>query len=212
MWYFKIWLVIFEWMIVDKAVHAFSISLNIRNLVRSSILKQQTSTNEISILEQFDFSSEFNRWRFLKDFLDEEESIEGRHVNHLLYVVLKSFYDNPRPLKLTDGATNPSPILSLEQRSILEKDLFQMKHGVNTIEVFADESMGGNEDILKLLEVFQPSETEDEDAFKSAWDLVVLMYGVEATKQAQQNRDINFNVRSFVVRLLLHYDFLVAGI
>lgn len=171
-----------------------------------------TSFAESSVLESFELSSEFGRWRFLKDLLEEDESIEGFHVNHLLYTVLKSFYDNPRPLKLEDGKTNPSPTLTPEQRDLLDSILFQNKDGLGVIEVFADGGKNGNDEVLKVLECFQPDEIEEEEAFKSAWDVVVVLYGVEATKQAQRSNDPSFYVRSTVVRLLLHFDFLVSGI
>ena len=76
----------------------------------------------------------------------------------------------------------------------------------NTFSTFTEESL------LEALEYFQPDEIEDEEAFRSAWDIVVALYGVEATKQAQRSNDPSFNVRSSVVRLLLHFDFLVSGI
>lgn len=193
-----------------KIVDAFSGYHFIKPSVPSSCLF--ASFTESSVLEHFELSSEFNRWRFLKDLLEEDESIEDFHVNHLLYVVLKSFYDNPPPLKLEDGNTNPSPILTPKQRDLLDNALFQYKDGLGIIEVFVDGDMKANDEVLKALEYFQPDEIEEEEAFKSAWDIVVVMYGVEATKQAQLSKDPSFYVRSTVVRLLLHFDFLVSGI
>ena len=197
---------------IYKSVEAFSGSkvFHRNQQVPSSCLF--ASLSESSILDDFELSSEFNRWRFLKDLLEEDETVLGVHVNHLLYVVLKSFYDNPRPLKLEDGKTNPSPTLTPEQRDILDKKLFQYKDELGIIEVFVDGGMKGNKEVLEALEYFQPNEIEDEDAFRSAWDIVVVLYGVEATKQAQRSNDPSFYVRSSVVRLLLHFDFLVSGI
>ena len=66
--------------------------------------------------------------------------------------------------------------------------------------------------IFQLLENLQPDPYEDEDAFKSSWDLVRELYGQEATKNAEKNGDLEWNIRCSIVRLLIHYNFLTQDV
>lgn len=166
-----------------------------------------------SLVERLDLSSKFGRWRFLQETLEEESSADD--VNQVLYRVLKSFYDHPRPLKTPDGKTNPSPTLTEGQRLLLNKDLLKIRDESNVGVIWAmppsdidDDSLSLYKNTVDLLEKLQPDPVENEEDFKSCWDIVVEMYGRESTKAAQKQNDFSWIARSNVVRLLLHYDFL----
>jgi len=183
-------------------------------LALSIALRQSASnTNEPDVIERLDLSSTFSRWTFLQNTLEEE--IEQQDVNEVLYKVLKSFYDNPRPLKTEDGYTNPTPTLTEVQRVLLVDVLFQIQNGVGVILALPTNGEEYGEEFintLEHLETLQPDPIENEDDFKSCWDILVEMYGREATKMAQKNGDVEFKFRSSIVRLLMHFDFLTEGI
>ena len=134
-----------------------------------------------------------------------EEDTESQDVNEVLYWVLKSFVDNPRETQ----------ILSDEQINILLEELFHIEDGVGVIRALPEIGGEYNEDhekTLELLNKLQPDPVENEDDFRSCWDILVEIYGREATKYAQKTGDVEFKFRSNIVRLLLHYDFLTEGI
>ena len=173
-----------------------------------------------SVIERLNLSSQFSRWKTLQDILEEEDKPTAQDVNEILYLVLKSFLDHPRPRKLPNGDTNPSPLLNDEQRDLLVTKLFDgdrksigalpMDENGNDSFEYGDEKIIG---INNLLEKFQPDRKEDEDAFKSCWDLVIELYGREATKMSEQSEDNrSWKVRSGIVRLLIHFDFLSDGV
>ena len=170
---------------------------------------------DIDIIERLDLDSKFGRWKFMLDTMDEDGEVDPQDVNEILYKVLKSFYDNPRPEFTEDGKTNPSAILTEDQRELLVEDLFRIENSVGVISVMPMEDEEFTDEytrILDLLEKLQPDPIEDEDDFRSCWDIVLEMYGREATKHAQQTGDVQFEFRSSIVRLLLHYEFLTDGI
>jgi len=188
----------------------------------------------------------------LQDILEEEEEPSARDVNELLYLVLKSFMDNPRPRKINmytgrgvdtdagadagadsmDMKTNPSPFLNDEQCKLLQNVLFEYdttendtnaeaigliyaiptssENGIDDSGEYNDERIVKNNEILD--KYFQPDQVEEEEAFKSCWDIVMELYGREATKHAVQSGDRSWVVRSGIVRLLLHFDFLTDGL
>jgi len=176
------------------------------------------------IIQKLNLSSQFNRWKVLQNILEEEESPSGQDINEILYVIFKSFYDYPRPKVLPSGDRNPSPTLNEDQRNLLMNTLFRYEEDDKTsgwidaipIDETGNDSMDYDRDdiveVNALLEKFQPDREEDEDAFKSCWDLVMELYGREATRMAEQSGDRSWKVRSGIVRLLIHYDFLNDGL
>lgn len=181
-----------------------------------------------TIMNRLDLSSRFSRWKVLQDILEEEEIPTAQDINEILFLILKSFLENPRPIKLPSGDTNPSPTLTAEQRELLVNELFHYQQDKNNEEetiglinaIPTDES--GNDSMMydgeetiavyNFLEKLHPDRQEDEDAFKGCWDLIMELYGKEATKISEQSGDKSWKMRSSVVRLLIHYDFLVEGI
>jgi len=131
--------------------------------------------------------------------------------------------DNPRPLELENGKSNPSPQLSEEQVALLREELLGEVDGdgVRVISgmphVSTEESYSDPDLVTKfaLLEKLQPDKEnyEQEDAYKCCWDVVMSLYGEESVKLEQEGVETrSWVVRSGVVRLLLHYDFLYVGV
>jgi hypothetical protein len=171
------------------------------------------ASNQPGIIERLELGTKFGRWRFLQDTLEQDS--EPQHVNEILYKVLKSFYDNPRPELTEEGKTNPSPMLTEEQRALLVNHLFQEEDSIGVIPILPPEDQDFTEkytSTLDLLEKLHPDPIEDEDAFRSCWDILVELYGRESTKHAQMTGDVHFMHRSSAARLLLHFDFLTEGI
>jgi hypothetical protein len=174
---------------------------------------QSKQHDTIDVIEKFDLNTKFGRWRYLKGIIEEE--IGGDDVNVILFRVLKSFVENPRPRKTPDGQNNPSPLLTEEQRGLLLEKLFKSEKEIGTIMALPEQNEDfspDHEETLMLLEKLQPDPVENEDDFKSCWDILLEMYGREATKIAQQSGNVSFKYRSSIVRLLIHYDFLNEGV
>jgi hypothetical protein len=197
--------------------------------------ESSSTIEESCVIQKLDLQSKFKRWKMLQDILEEEEPPSAQDINEILYLILKSFLDNPRPRKLPNGDRNPSPLLNDEQCDILVNQLFEIRSRSTNVDeddgdgagstgwiyaiptdVDGSDSMEYDDaKIIKvndLLEKFQPDREEDEDAFKSCWDLVMELYGREATRMAEQSGDKSWKVRSGVVRLLIHFDFLGDGL
>lgn len=182
------------------------------------------------VLDRLDISSRFSRWKILQDILEEEETPTAQDINEILFLTLKSFLDHPRPLTLPNGDTNPSPTLNNEQRDLLVNKLFEyhkdddeVEEGktIGFIKAIPTDDSGKDSmeyeneetiEVYQLLENLHPNREEDEDAFKGCWDLVMELYGKESTKISEQSGDKCWKMRSSVVRLLIHYDFLVDGL
>ena len=181
-----------------------------------------------TIMNRLDLCSRYSRWKILQDILEEEEIPTAQDINEILFLILKSFLDNPRPTKLPSGDTNPSPTLNAEQRELLVNELFQYQQDkkyeeetIGLINAIPTDELGNDSmmydrretvEVYNYLEKLHPDQQEDEDAFKGCWDLIMELYGKEATKMSEQSGDKSWKMRSSVVRLLIHYDFLLDGI
>mmetsp|Transcript_12947 Transcript_12947/g.24329 ORF Transcript_12947/g.24329 Transcript_12947/m.24329 type:complete len:220 (+) Transcript_12947:96-755(+) len=192
---------------------AKTLPVMINNKANLLVYRQSKQNDALDVIGKFDLNSKFGRWKYLKGII--EEDIGGNDVNVILYQVLRSFVDNPRPRKTEDGQSNPSPELTEEQGNLLLQRLFQMDDGIGFIAAMPEQNEDFNckhEEMFTLLEKLQPDPVENEDDFKSCWDILTEIYGREATKIAQQTGNISFKYRSSIVRLLIHYDFLTQGL
>jgi len=123
---------------------------------------------------------------------------------------------------MPNGKTNPIPQLTDVQIALLLGGLLGVDaNGENVIRIMPDHSVEEdyNEpellDRFALIEQLQPDESEQEDAYKCCWDVVMSLYGEESVKLEMEDEGSmtrSWVVRSGVVRLLLHYDFLYVGI
>jgi hypothetical protein len=76
--------------------------------------------------------------------------------------------------------------------------------------------------LVNQIEQLLPDPTEDEDAHKSLWDLIIELYGREAVRvreEAIQRHGVNRSKENMswktlccIGRVLIHYDFLTKGI
>ena len=71
--------------------------------------------------------------------------------------------------------------------------------------------------ILERLEQFLPNPSEDEEAHKSLWDLVIELHGRESVKSNEMSSKhpteyLDWKLRNVVARILIHHDFLSLGI
>ena len=58
-----------------------------------------------------------------------------------------------------------------------------------------------------------PDQNEDPDAYQSGWDIIEQLYGMESTRMARKGKEGEvWEIRSDVIRVMLHFDFLGQGI
>ena len=171
-----------------------------------------------SVTERLDISDRFARWRFLQKLLDAE--IESADANELLFRVLKSFLDFPRPDRVPDetypGGTreNPSPKITPETRAIIESIFpIGVESGVCIVPALQDpECVPFDKDALEGVKRLLPDPREEEEAHISGWDIVMNLVGQETVKKGEQSGDEGWMARCSVARLLIHYDFLLDGV
>lgn len=165
-----------------------------------------------SVVTRLFLDQQFNRWRLLQQLLEAE--VEGGDVNEVLYRVLKSFLDIPRPKRIVDSEgiarSNTSPIIGAEIRAIIQS-LVDSESSHKTISIFTSDCSVQSMEILADVEKLLPDPIEDEDAHKTCWDLVMEMYGKEAVKAEEVERSTDWRARCSVARVLIHFDFLDAG-
>ena len=198
---------------VKVGQHSFSpVAARLERRSRSVVVQSKNleSDSVQHDLDHLDLESRFGRWKFLQSIL-EDETDDYRDVDRVLYLVLNSFVENPRPKELSDGTATASPRLTNDQTSLIIEQLFESdENGEKKIQVLSLED-GDFTEKLDTLEQLQPDPIDDEDAFKSCWDLVMEMYGRESTRLSEQSGDRGWKARSSVVRLLIHFDFLNNG-
>lgn len=76
--------------------------------------------------------------------------------------------------------------------------------------------------LVEQIEKLLPDPVEDEDAHKSAWDLVIELYGREGVRVREENiqrfgvdgskENMSWKTLCCIGRVLIHYDFLNKGI
>uniref|UniRef100_A0A7S1YZW1 Uncharacterized protein n=1 Tax=Trieres chinensis TaxID=1514140 RepID=A0A7S1YZW1_TRICV len=202
----------------DLPGNIFSAHLSTKSMSRSVVAGPEESEARPCVLQRVDLSDRFGRWRFLQRLLDAE--VDAGDVNEILYRVLKSFIDFPRPERIPDDTfpggsrENPSPQVTPEHREIMES-IFSVDEVTNVGIIPALQEpdctpfeVSAYNGLVRLL----PDPIEDEDAHKGGWDLVMELIGREAVKIAEQSRDKGWRVRCDIARLLVQYDFLTDGI
>ncbi|CAB9504634.1 expressed unknown protein [Seminavis robusta] len=165
----------------------------------SSSAAQSTDSVTSPLIEKWDQSDRFDRWKFLQELLDDLE--EDDDTEELLCAVLKEY-----PLdKKNDGV----PIATSEQKQIV-RDLVataaEEEQDPPKIRVLT------NDEILRQVEALIPDPQEDEDGFKSAWDAVLEIHGQEMVKVNEEAATARWKALCIVARVLIHYEFLSEGI
>lgn len=162
------------------------------------------SASTSSVVDRLDLADNFNRWRFLQNFLDAE--IEASDANQVLYCVLDAFIKYPPP----DSSEVVSPLATSDVRETIA-DLLSTDNG--SIPAFSDPDCSpGNAHVLEKLETLLPDPRENEDAFKGSWDTVLELHGREAVKINERKATPEWKAISMVARLLIYFDFMTRGI
>jgi hypothetical protein len=191
-------------------------SLNWSGLRRSFMTSSESSSsseNSRNVVEMFQDSDRFDRWRFLQELL--EGDADPHVVNRLLYQVLEGAIKYPR----LDGSGD-WVVISAESKASIEFLLYSEDVASKDGQIIALHEIYENENVqkrarqaLKQLEALLPTSDQDEDAVKSLWDTVMEIHGREAVKYQQtQDNTLEWRLRNTVARLLLHHDFLILGI
>lgn len=143
-----------------------------------------------SLTEQHGLDDRFGRWRYLQNVLDDEDEVIPWPI--LSFVARRALEEND-PLS-EDG-------LNEDRMQIIQR-LFPPTH--------ATVAESDEAEVRDMLDALLPDEYDEEDAFKSLWDMVRDIHGVTAVKMDLQ--DPSWRLRCAVVRLILHYDFLARGL
>jgi hypothetical protein len=160
------------------------------------------SHSDESLQDALGLNDRFDRWRWLQQLLDEET--DPKDTNRVLYQVLEIYLRNP------PEDSEGSPALTTSRRGKLAYILQNSHHGmVDALSYDISTDMG---DIQPQLEELLPDPDEDEDAFKSLWDVVMEIHGRESVRLSEQQARPEWKMRCLVARVLLYYDFLSRGL
>mmetsp|Transcript_18819 Transcript_18819/g.44089 ORF Transcript_18819/g.44089 Transcript_18819/m.44089 type:complete len:292 (-) Transcript_18819:13-888(-) len=209
-----------------------------------------------SVESRLGCDDQFERWRFLQKLLEGE--VPPSDVEDLLLIVLDAYREHGPTDKSSNNSDenggNASPVLTREQKDrvgYLIDGILTASDGVGDsrflhmlvlppvdyvnvdfdverepIVVKADSRAIA---LLEQIEKLLPDEYEEDEAHKSAWDVVIDLHGRESVKFHEQalqlerengneedgvyNADnLQWRTQQSIVRLLLHFDFLTKGI
>lgn len=188
-------------------------------------MSERDPSSQPCVVERLDLGEQFNRWKLLQQLLEAEA--DAGDINEVLFRVMKSFLDVPRPLKIKDAngitRSNTSPLINDEKKMIIqslldfsseEGDGSEIDSGIRSVPAFTDgtDCIADSNQVIEIVEKLLPDPLEDEDAHKTCWDVVMEMYGKEAVKSDEMEGSKEWRARCAVARVLIHYDFLEAGI
>ena len=158
-----------------------------------------------NVVDRLELSDNFNRWRFLQNFLDGE--IDASDANQVLYSVLDAFLKFPPP----DSSEVVSPLATSEISNVIEELLVSCEQG--SIPAFSDPDCSpGDVEVLEKLELLLPDPRENEDAFKGSWDIVIELHGREAVKINEGKGRPEWKALCMVARVLIYFDFMTRGV
>jgi hypothetical protein len=176
--------------------------LTIKSPCQDSHILCATSHSNENLQDALGLNDRFDRWRWLQKLLDEET--DPTDTNLVLYKVLELFSRNP------PEDSEGSPALTTSRRAILAYILQNSRHGM--IEALTDDISTNMGDIQSQLERLLPDPDEEEDAFKSLWDVIMEIHGRESVRLSEQQAKPEWKTRCLVARVLLYYDFLSRGL
>jgi hypothetical protein len=172
---------------------------------RRSLLR---STAETKLSDRFDTNDRFDRWRLLQNLLDGEA--KAGTVNQMLYYVLDGYLKYPRPKQEGSDETG-SPELTAELRAKIETILEESAN--ESIAALEDpECVPGRGFAMLKLEGLLPDPLEEEEAFKSLWDVVIELHGREMVKIDESKATPQWKAWCLIARLFIHFDFIVYGL
>ena len=199
--------------------------INVFAQERQDVSQRQTASSRPCVVERLDLGEQFNRWKLLQQLLEAEA--DAADINEVLFRVMRSFLDVPRPLKIKDAngitRSNTSPLINDEKKRLIQSLLDLASEDSDTPEIDSDirsvpaftggtDCVAASNDVLDIIEKLLPDPMEDEDAHKTCWDIVMEMHGKEAVRSEEMEGSNEWRARCAVARVLIHYDFLEAGI
>uniref|UniRef100_A0A7R9WUK1 RxLR effector protein n=1 Tax=Craspedostauros australis TaxID=1486917 RepID=A0A7R9WUK1_9STRA len=170
----------------------------------------QVSPGDINV-QRFVDMEEFDRWKFMKDLLDEE--VSSTDVNELMYLMLSGYMDRTEDDN-DEAEQTGSPVVDDELRAKL-RTVIGMSEGDES-----DSAVPGlvgtdlivhDAETLDLMESLLPDPEEDEDGYTSMWDIIKELHGREMVKISERNGTIEWKSVCVIARMLAYYDFLTEG-
>lgn len=137
----------------------------------------------------------FSRWRFLQQVLDGES--DEHQTNLILGRVIRNYVSSS-----VDAA---APEHTNERLSAVQAVIdTALPDGSIPVLPNCDFSL------LNLLKCTLPDPNNEEDAYKSNWDMVLEIHGRESVKLNEQAGEASWKTSSLIARVLLFYDFLTS--
>ena len=140
----------------------------------------------------------------MRDLLDGD--IDDAVINATLFSVLHDFLQN---LSLKRSSNEETSSLFTPELTFKLKDALAQSAGEKRIEIFREAS--NDEELLKKLQDLLPDPQEDEDAYKSTWDILMEIHGRDLVKSNENDSTPEWRKLCLVARLLIHYDFLTRA-
>ena len=198
----------------DQQVLPISTSLDNNDMRTQPIVEEKgdimfpvlmNTSSSISITERLELKSRFDRWKFLQDIL--EGDVNADDINQIVYQILQSNMNH---------SSSPLKVLNEEEKLEIIDRLFRYNEngeGIVLALIHNDNMViMGSDKVWDTLKGLLPTMEEDEESFKCGWDLIVELYGREATKISQKSGNPLWNAYADIVRLLIYLDFLSDGI
>mmetsp|Transcript_10127 Transcript_10127/g.11598 ORF Transcript_10127/g.11598 Transcript_10127/m.11598 type:complete len:232 (-) Transcript_10127:86-781(-) len=181
---------------------------------RSSLPASQTTNDDnisisqnSAVLERLDLTEQIDRWLYLQDLL--EGDAKGEDTNEILFSVINSFLDYPPPRKFTD---EEGENIILEDSHVETMENLVSIDGCSIQALKDPDCKAGELIVVNALEGLLPGEFENNDAYKSLWDMMEQLHGREAVGQSKASDGPNWDARCVVARVLIYFDFLQDGI
>lgn len=141
------------------------------------------------------FEDRFSRWRFLQQVLDEES--DEHQTNLILGQVLRKYLDT------SGDAAAPE---HTQDRLSAVQAVTNLALPDGSIPVLPQ----CDSRLLDMLQSTLPDQQEEEEAYRSNWDMVMEIHGREAVKVDEQAGAASWKTCCLVARVLLFYDFLTS--
>ena len=173
-----------------------------------------TAASAVELCHRLELHDRFDRWRFLQHMLDEEVSAHDTQLV-LLTTLLRQppSQDELKEERIESVVQTLSTPTALADLLLLARPTTAHQEVETTKTTITNNNPNGTERLVLLhqLEQLLPDPMEDEDAFKSLWDLVIEIHGRESVKINERNGSIQWKARCLIARVLLHFDFLTDG-
>lgn len=160
--------------------------------------------------DRLKLNDRFGRWRFLQNVLDEETRVDD--TNLVLQIILEKCLRSAQDVDVNKLKRDESSPESSDNKISLKNTVLERSE---LLQVLVLPNNSRNEvtdvDLLSQLEKFLP-DSDDEDAWKSLWDMILELHGREAVKIDEMSNNPNWKARLLITQILLHYDFLTIGL